>query len=124
MSYRILIADDNPCVRKGLCELFEGESDFMICAEAEDGKEAIVKAQEQHPDLILLDLSMPVMNGLEAARTLKHLMPDVPIIMFSLFGGAFIEKEAQSAGVLELVSKSQPAAVLLSRVRSAVYRTA
>jgi YesN/AraC family two-component response regulator len=66
MSYSILIADDNLFIRQGLCELFDQEADFVVCGDAENGKEAIEKAQDLHPDLILLDLSMPVMNGLDA----------------------------------------------------------
>jgi YesN/AraC family two-component response regulator len=68
MVNSILIADDNAIVRQRLCGLFSDEADFEVCGEAENGKEAIEEAQELHPDLILLDLSMPVMNGLDATR--------------------------------------------------------
>jgi YesN/AraC family two-component response regulator len=68
MSHTILIADDSIFIREALCGLFEREEDFDVCGEAENGKEAVEKAQELHPDLILLDLSMPVMNGLDATR--------------------------------------------------------
>ena len=78
MAKTVLIVDDNAYIRQALCELFEGEADFEPCGEAENGKEAIAKALELHPDLIVLDLSMPVMNGLDAARELKRLMPTVP----------------------------------------------
>jgi CheY-like chemotaxis protein len=73
-----------------------------------------------HPDLILLDLSMPVMNGLEAARILKQLMPQVPVIMFSAFSDAFTERVARSAGVWEIVSTSQPISTLLGKARSLI----
>ncbi len=62
-------------IRRALCELFKSEADFDVCGEAENGQEAIEKAQELHPDLIVLDLSMPIMNGIDAARVLKTLMP-------------------------------------------------
>ena len=75
MVHSILIADDNAFVRRGLRDLFNGEGDFDVCGEAKNGREAIQEAQELHPDLILLDLSMPVMNGLDAARVLKRVMP-------------------------------------------------
>ena|SRR5579862_279115 len=75
MSHTILIADDNQLVRQALCEFFDREDDFDVCGEAGDGREAVAKAEELHPDLILLDLSMPLMNGLEATRILKGLMP-------------------------------------------------
>src|ERR1700735_4791303 len=83
MAKRILVADDNPMIRKMLCRLFAIEEDYDICAEAENGREAIELALHHRPDLIILDLSMPVMNGLEAAHELKKLMPKVPIILFT-----------------------------------------
>jgi DNA-binding NarL/FixJ family response regulator len=123
MAKTILIVDDNASIRLGLCELFKSESDFEVCGEAENGKEAIAKALELHPDLIVLDLSMPVMNGLEAARQLKKLMPDVPLIMYSLFGD-IVEEQARLVGISELISKSQPAAILIKKARSLLYRDA
>ena len=124
MAKTILIVDDSPFVRRALCGQFERESDFEICAEAENGKEAIAKARELQPDLIVLDLSMPVMNGLDAARILKQMMPLTPLIMYSLFGDAFAEQQARLIGISEVVSKSQPAAILVSKARSLLYRNA
>lgn len=83
MSKTILVADDNPQIRKMLCEIFEEEEDYDICAEANNGQEAIDLALKHRPDLIILDLSMPVMNGLDASRELARIMPDVPIILFT-----------------------------------------
>jgi DNA-binding NarL/FixJ family response regulator len=119
MSHTILIADDSVFIRDALCNLFQREEDFDVCGEAENGKEAVEKAQELHPDLILLDLSMPVMNGLDATRDLKRMMPEVPIIMFSAFSDSSTEKEARSAGVSALVSKFERTSVLLRKARSA-----
>jgi len=119
MSHTILIADDSLFIREALCEFFERD-DFSVCGEAENGKEAIDKAQELHPDLILLDLSMPVMNGLEAARILKRMMPEVPVIMYSAWGDSSTEKAARSAGVWALVSKSENISVLLGKAHSAM----
>ena len=124
MAKSILIVDDNAYIRQALCELFKHESDFELCGEAENGKEAIAKAQELHPDLIVLDLSMPVMNGLDAARELKWLMPTIALIMYSAFGDRLVEQQARLVGISELVSKSQPAAILISKARSLLYRTA
>ena len=120
----VLIVDDNALIRHGLCELFSREADFEICGAAENGREAIEEAQELHPDLILLDLSMPVMNGLDAARALKRVMPEVPIIMYSAYSDSFTQREAGSAGVSALVSKSENIAVLLGKARSLVYEIA
>jgi len=85
MARTILVADDNPLMRKMLCEIFEAEEDYDICAEASNGREAIDLALKHRPELIILDLSMPIVNGLEASRELKRIMPTVPIILFSQY---------------------------------------
>jgi chemotaxis response regulator CheB len=121
MPYTILIADDSPFIREALCNVFEREEDFDVCGEAENGREAVEKAQELHPDLILLDLSMPVMNGLDATRVLKQMMPEVPVIMFSMFSayrGSSTEKEASTAGACALVSKFERISVLFCKART------
>jgi two-component system, chemotaxis family, chemotaxis protein CheY len=116
-----LIVDDNAFIRQTLCDIFKRGGDFEVCGEAENGKEGIEKAQELHPDLIVLDLSMPVMNGLDAARALKRLMPTVPLIMFSEYSNTLSEQEARSAGISALVSKSEHVSVLVEKARSLLY---
>lgn len=123
MVKSVLIADDNAFVRRKVGELFRGEPDFEVCAEAENGKQAIEEACELQPDLIVLDLSMPVMNGLDAARVLRRLMPEVPIVMFSAYADPFTEKEARSAGASILVSKFGDISALVGIARSLVYPT-
>jgi DNA-binding NarL/FixJ family response regulator len=120
MTHTVLIVDDNLNIRRGLRELFQREEDFDVCGDAENGKEGIEKARELHPDLILLDLSMPVMNGLDATRVLKRVMPEVPVIIFSAFDDPFTEREALSAGVSAFVSKSERTSVLLGKARNLV----
>ena len=117
MPKSVLVVDDNARIRHLLCELFTSASDFEVCGDAANGREAIERAQELHPDVILIDLSMPVMNGVDAARVLKELMPTVPLIMFSEYGDVFSENEARSAGISALVSKSTHVSVLLEKVR-------
>lgn len=124
MAKTILIADDNDAVRRAVCEVFALESDFEVCGEALDGHDAIEKAQRLHPDLIILDLSMPVMNGLEAARALRDLMPSVPIVLFTLYDGDFVKEKARSAGVADVVSKSADVSVLTRTARRLLYRDA
>src|SRR5260370_13929723 len=123
MVKSVLIADDNAFVRQRLCEVFGREADFEVCGEAENGRKAVEEAQELHPDLILLDLSMPVMNGLDATRALKRLMPEVPIVMFSAYSDSFTEKEARSAGASALVSKSEQMSVLVGIARNLMHAT-
>src|SRR5260370_34965336 len=101
----VLVVDDNPLVRRMLCELFTREGDFDVCAEAENGGEAIEKAQLLRPDLIVTDLSMPVMNGLEETRALKKLMPSVPGIIFTAHSDPFVDKETRELRASPLVSK-------------------
>jgi CheY-like chemotaxis protein len=100
----VLIVDDHAIIRKMLHALFEAD-DLEVC-EAENGAEGVQKAQELNPGLVILDLSMPVMNGLEAARVLQLTMPHVPLLMFTNNSGVAMEKEALSAGIFAVVSKS------------------
>jgi CheY-like chemotaxis protein len=108
MAKTILIADDNPKIRAQVCRLFESEKHYEVCAEAADGQEAIDLALKHCPDLIVLDLSMPLRNGFEAARELKTLMPDVPIILFTQHADLGKHLLGSSASVDRVVSKSQP----------------
>ena len=124
MPKLVLVVDDNAVIRQALCQVLTSEADFEVCGEAENGHDAIEKAQALHPDLIVMDLSMPVMNGIDAARALKTLMPTVPLIMFSEYSDVFSEKEARSAGVSALVSKSEHVSVLIGKARALLYPTA
>jgi DNA-binding NarL/FixJ family response regulator len=80
---RILIADDSAAVRRGICGILSSEKDLEVCGEAKDGSEALQKARELLPDLILLDVSMPGMNGLEAARRLREEVRQAKILVIS-----------------------------------------
>jgi DNA-binding NarL/FixJ family response regulator len=117
VSKIVLVVDDNESIRHALCRIFTSESGFDVCGEAENGKEAIEKALELRPDVVVMDLSMPLMNGIEAVAALKKLLPSVPVIIFSEYSDVFTAKEALSAGVSVLVSKSEHISVLLSHVR-------
>jgi two-component system nitrate/nitrite response regulator NarL len=100
----VLIVDDHAVIRKMLHVLFQAH-DVEVC-EAENGADGVQKAQDLNPGLVILDLSMPVMNGLEAARALQLTMPHVPLLMFTHNAGAATEKEARHAGIFAVVSKS------------------
>jgi DNA-binding NarL/FixJ family response regulator len=117
MRKSVLLVDDNAFIRHALRQSFTSQADFEICGEAQNGLEAIEQAQELHPDLIIMDLSMPVMNGLDAAHALKKLMPTTPVIMFSQYCDMFSDNEARSAGVAAFVSKSDHLSVLIDKVR-------
>jgi DNA-binding NarL/FixJ family response regulator len=117
MAKTVLIVDDNVIIRQVLYRLFTSEADFEVCGEAENGQEAIEKAQELHPHLIVMDLAMPVMNGIDASRVLRKLLPTVPLIVFSNYSDIFSEKEAQSLDISAVVSKSAHSSVLLRKAR-------
>lgn len=99
-----MIVDDHAIIRRMVRELFEAEE--LEVFDAANGAEGVQKAQEVKPGLIILDLSMPVMNGLDAARKLKVLMPHIPLLMFTNHAGEIVEKEAHSAGISAVVSKT------------------
>jgi DNA-binding NarL/FixJ family response regulator len=119
MARTILVADDSPLMRKMLCEIFEDEKNYDICAEASNGQEAIDLALKHRPELIILDLSMPVLNGLEASRELKRIMPGVPIILFTQY--ADLGNGLLAAGLLvdRIVSKGDVRR-LMEHIRSLI----
>jgi two-component system, NarL family, nitrate/nitrite response regulator NarL len=105
MQKNVLIVDDHAQIRRATRAIFEREPEFKVCGEAVNGRDAIDKARELRPDLIILDFSMPVMNGLEAARLLKKMLPEVPVIMLTAHQNAFSDLVAKAAGVSAVISK-------------------
>lgn len=99
-----MIVDDHAVIRAMLRAVFEAED--LRVSDAADGAEGVQRAREEKPNLIILDLSMPVMNGLEAARELKVLMPQIPLLMFTNNAGGILEKEARLAGISAVICKS------------------
>jgi DNA-binding NarL/FixJ family response regulator len=112
-----MVVDDNPAIRRALRNILEFNDDWVVCGEAVDGRDGIEKAKLLDPDLIVLDLSMPVMNGLEAARVLHQIMPQVPLILCSLHANRVLEREAVAAGVTAIFSKAQNVQTLVSKAR-------
>jgi CheY-like chemotaxis protein len=119
MAKAILIADDNAVVRKLLCHLFEFDDDYKVCAEATNGQEAIALALQLRPDLIVLDLSMPVMNGADAARQLKTMLPTIPIILFTHYANLGNHLRGPDMPVDRIVSKGD-ARDLIRHVRELI----
>ena len=103
---RVLIADGSPVIRHGLCDLFQ-ENGWDVCEEAADGREAIAKAQEVRPDIIVLDISMPAMNGITAAHFLKKIVPEAHLILFTFLDGFFSAEAMRSSGISAVISKSE-----------------
>jgi len=101
----LIVVDDHPAIRRALRAAFERQPGFSVCGEAEDGFDAIGKAKKLAPGLIILDFRMPVMDGLEAARELKKLFPQVPLMMLTCYHSSAAEKEALASGVTAVFSK-------------------
>jgi len=111
MPVRILIADDNPLVRTALHHLLESVDHWEII-DAENGQEAIAQALEFRPNLIILDLVMPVMDGLAAAREISKLLPEIPLVMHTLHLYPQVELEAQKVGARKVVPKADSKALV------------
>ena len=108
----VLVVDDNAEIRKMLASAFLADG-FKACGEAENGKEAIKLAKQINPDVITLDLSMPVMNGITAASELRRVFPDTPIILFTLYGDSVSKAAASEAGVSLVLQKTVPLSELI-----------
>ena len=104
---RILIADDSPPVRRGLRTLVGLNSDWQVCGEAVDGADAVEKAHELAPDLILMDFSMPQMDGVQAAQKIAESGRDTPILLFTLNLSPQLMELARNAGLRGAMSKSE-----------------
>jgi DNA-binding NarL/FixJ family response regulator len=102
---RILIADDRELMRVALKTLFVLRPNWEICGEAEDGREAIAKATQLQPDVIVLDFKMPLADGLQAAYEICRNLPTTPIVMYTLYKSAQLDAAARLAGVRRVVAK-------------------
>ncbi len=104
--HRILIADDHEAVRRSLKALVGHMPDCEVIAEATNGQEAVERAQETHPDVALLDLSMPLLNGIEAARQIRTRLPETKVLIVSQYDIPAMVQEAFKAGVLGYILKT------------------
>jgi DNA-binding NarL/FixJ family response regulator len=106
MMARILIADDNPHVRHALRTLLEHNPDWEVCGEAVDGRDAVLKAQQLSPDLVVLDFLMPGLNGLEAAREIHESVPSARLLMCTMYLSPQLTEVAKNSGVQGAVPKT------------------
>lgn len=118
MPKRILVVDDLAQIRKLIRDLLEAETEFRVCGEATDGYDAIDKAQNLKPDLIILDVSMPRMSGIDAAPKLKKLLPQTPIILFTFHEGLMRGFDAHEIGVDAVVAKDRGMPLLKESVKA------
>jgi DNA-binding NarL/FixJ family response regulator len=118
MAVRILLVDDHPIVRQGLKTLLEGRSGWEVIGEASDGAEAVEKAKRLSPDVMVLDVTMPKMNGLEACRLLRKQTPGLEILFVTQHDSPQMMREALEAGARGYVVKSNAARDLLEAVEA------
>lgn len=121
-ALRILVADDNEIIRNGLCSVLKSRSEWVVCGLAVDGRDAVEKAIELKPDVILVDISMPRLNGFEVARSVHEQMPDCEILVVSEHDAAFMAHLSPQPGVSGYVVKSRITLDLVTAVEAASRR--
>jgi DNA-binding NarL/FixJ family response regulator len=102
---RVLIADDQDFIRRGLRAVLSEEKDIKVCAEAIDGRDALVKALELKPDVVIMDIIMPRMDGIEAIRLIHKALPQAKVLSLSQYDIPEMVSEVQQAGAAAFVSK-------------------
>jgi DNA-binding NarL/FixJ family response regulator len=120
MATRILIADDHEMIRTVLRNIINSHQGWQVCAEASNGSEAVAQAKEMRPDVIVLDLAMPVMDGMTAAREIRRNSPGAQMIMFTLHASPEVEEHAKRAGVVKVVSKARNSERLVTAIEQVV----
>ena len=113
----VLVVDDNPGIRQAVCRAFLSDG-FCVCGEANNGQEAISLCRRFKPDLIILDLSMPVMNGLQAAPELRKIVPKAPIILFTMYGNELQRHQAAAIGVDLVLSKTEALSDIIKKAHA------
>lgn len=104
---KILIADDSDLVRSKLADALSTHAGWSICGQAANGRRAVLQALDLRPDLILMDFSMPMLSGLQAAEEILKLMPSVPVVLYTVYDDQQMEAEAKKIGICKVISKSR-----------------
>src|SRR6476660_7976770 len=105
MTAKVLIADDHASVRRSIRAILESGGKYEVCCEAKDGLEAVRLAKQCKHDVVVIDLLMPSLNGFRVAEEISHSVPDVPIVLHTLYGGEAVEQEAKKFGGDAVVPK-------------------
>src|SRR6202050_1342726 len=117
-TLRIMIADDHDLVRRGLKILLESHPGWKVCAEAQSGREAVSMAEEFRPDVAIMDISMPELNGIEAARKIKSLLPNTEMLILSMHHTDQLVREIIAAGAKGYIIKSDSDRDLVAAVEA------
>jgi len=116
-TLRVLVVDDNESVRRSICQILNSQADIEVVCEAVDGADALYKIGEHRPDVVLLDITMPAMNGLEVAETLKQKFPSVQVLIVSQHDSRGFQWAALAAGVSGYIVKSNVGRDLIPELR-------
>lgn len=116
---RVLIADDHAIVREGLRQLLNGQTDMEVAGEAEDGRQALEKVKSLHPDVILLDIAMPHLSGLEVISLIREAAPETQVVVLSMHSKETYVQQVLSSGALGYVLKASPSTDILEAIRMA-----
>ena len=108
MKKRVLIVDDHPQMIDSICKSFSEHEFLEICGQASSGHEALEKAAELKPDLVILDLAIPDLNGLKTAKAISEILPNVQIILFTLYAQNIKDSNMDISGSTRIVSKNEP----------------
>lgn len=117
---RVLIADDHPIIRRAVRSVLQSQAHIEVCGEASDGAQAIREAEKLTPDVIVLNINMPVLNGFEAAREIKTILPKAAIVILSQNADRQFVEDAKKIGVQAYVAKSKAGEALVNAVEAAV----
>lgn len=115
-TVRVVLADDHEVVRKGVRALFNQHPGWTVCGEAENGVEAVDLVRELQPELVVLDVSMPVMNGLQAAAKIRQLSSSTKIVMLSMHNSIYVAQDALEAGADAFLTKAQAGTELIRTI--------
>jgi DNA-binding NarL/FixJ family response regulator len=116
---RIVVADDSPHFRDAICKILQKEAALQVVAAAEDGRAAVQAVEKCRPDAVLMDISMPVLDGLEATRAIKSRFPDVRVIVLTMHDIESIQERACKAGACWCLTKDCPPAEIIQAIKTA-----
>jgi two-component system response regulator NreC len=117
---RILVADDHPVIRKSVRQILDSHPRFEVCGEAHDGAAAIDEAHRLKPDVIVMNITMPVLNGIDAAREIKASLPELAIVILSTHADKQFIEQAKKSGARAYVAKTKAAEALVKAIEAAV----
>ena len=117
---RIILADDHTIVREGLAKLLEGEADLRVVGEAENGREAVGKVEELKPDIVLMDIAMPMLNGIEATRQIRKIRPETKVIILSMHSHDRYISELFRLGASGYLLKSASGTDIINAIRASL----